>query len=54
MKPLRLSVYSYLAHSFNDYLFWFDERLKMTQTFADKHAFCLMIHENKCKRHQTI
>ena len=39
---------------FSDYLFWFDERLKMTQTIADTHAFCWAIHENKCKRHQTI
>ena len=54
MKPLRMSVYLYLTYFFNDYLFWFDERLKMTQTVADAHAFCWVIHENKCKRHQTI
>ena len=35
----------YIAHFFNDYLFWFDERLKMTQTIADTHAFWWMIHE---------
>ena len=39
---------------FNDYLFWVDKRIKITQTIADTHAFCWVIHENKCKRHQTI
>ena len=51
IKILRISVPRPL---FNDYLFWFDERLKMTQTIADTHAFCRVIHINKCKRHQTI
>ena len=37
----------------NDYLLWFDERIKMTRSIADTH-FCWVIHEDKCKRRQTI
>ena len=50
MKPSRLSVYPYLTHFYNDYLFWFDERLEMTQTIADTHAFLL---GDTCKQIQT-
>ena len=51
MKPLRLSVYSYLAYFFNDYIFWFDERLQITQTIADLHT-CFLLGDT-CKQMQT-